>query len=104
MTPAEELRAAAKHLRTLAMGAPSNGARSWRYAKGSPSDSVRTEAGWEVCYGDSPGDLRYIAAMHPGIGLAVTDWLESAAENAEQIGPDPRALAVARQLLAGVAV
>lgn len=85
-TPGDELRSQANALRTLAKGAPSNAA-SWRYAKGQPSDSVRTAKGWEVCYGDTPGDLRYIAAMHPEIGLAVADLLEAASYD-----PDDSAL------------
>lgn len=44
-------------------------------------------------------DLEYIAAMHPGVGTAIADWLDSAAEDAEQIGPDFRAVAVARHIL-----
>ncbi|MFE4818567.1 hypothetical protein ACFRFU_19470 [Streptomyces sp. NPDC056704] len=75
-TPGDELRAAAETLRGLAKGAPANSS-AWRYAKGLPSDSVRTASGWEVAYGDTPGDLRYIAAMHPEIGLAVADLLEA---------------------------
>jgi hypothetical protein len=75
-TPADELKAAAEKIRTLAMGAPANN-QPWRYAKGLPNDSVRTATGWEVAYGDAPGDLRYIAAMHPGVGKAVAAWLES---------------------------
>jgi hypothetical protein len=43
----------------------------------------------------------YIAAMHPGVGAAVADWLDSAAEDAELIGADHRALAAARQILGG---
>ncbi|WP_338683886.1 hypothetical protein QD712_25680 [Streptomyces acidiscabies] len=77
MTPAETLRTAAERLRALSLGAPANNA-SWRYVKGSPNDSVRTESGWEVCYGDAPGDLRYIAAMHPGVGLALGELLVAA--------------------------
>jgi hypothetical protein len=76
MTPGEELRTAADKLRSLAKGAPANSA-AWRYAKGSPSDSVRTATGWEVCYGDTPGNLRYVAAMHPEIGLSIADLLEA---------------------------
>lgn len=97
-TPANELRTAAEKIRRLAMGAPANN-QPWRYAKGLPSDSVRTATGWEVAYGDAPGDLQYIAAMHPGVGLALADWLSSAADDAQQIGADPHALAVARQIL-----
>lgn len=40
----------------------------------------------------------YIAVMHPGVGAALADWLESAAVDAEQIGVDFRALAVAREI------
>lgn len=43
-------------------------------------------------------DLEYIAAMHPGVGEALADWLDSAVVDAEQIGVDYRALAVARQI------
>jgi hypothetical protein len=75
-TPGDELRARADELRTLAKGAPSNAAR-WRYASGLPSNSVRTATGWEVAYGDTPGDLRYIAAVDPEVGLAVADLLEA---------------------------
>ena len=49
------------------------------------------------------GDAQYIALMHPGVGTALADWLDSAAEDAEQIGPDPHALAVARSVLGEVA-
>lgn len=48
------------------------------------------------------GDAAFIALMHPGVGLALADWLNSAAGDAEQIGPDPHALAVARALLGEV--
>ncbi|MFD5384320.1 hypothetical protein ACFWMG_04985 [Streptomyces sp. NPDC127074] len=41
----------------------------------------------------------YAAAMDPTVGLALADWLDSAADDAEQVGPDPHALAVARQIL-----
>lgn len=103
-TPADELRTAAEKIRRLAMGAPANN-QPWRYAKGLPSDSVRTATGWEVAYGDAPGDLQYIAAMHPGVGLALADWLDREADHrhAVDVGqPIPggeHALAVARQLL-----
>ncbi|GGZ84119.1 hypothetical protein [Streptomyces rubiginosohelvolus] len=114
--PADQLRAAAEKLRAASMGSPMNSS-PWRYAKGLPSDSVRTEAGWEVVYGDAPGDLRYIALMHPGVGLALADWLEREAEiwqviddasaHPEETGlkvtvgasTHAEALAVARQLL-----
>jgi hypothetical protein len=103
-TPAAELRAAAEKLRALGMGAPANN-QPWGYAEGLPSDSVRTATGWEVVYGDAPGDLRYIAAMHPGVGLALADWLDAHSRivsAASQTDPESslvrHALAVARQI------
>lgn len=41
----------------------------------------------------------FMAVMDPVAGLLFADWLDSAAEGAEQIGPDPHAVAVARQIL-----
>ncbi|MFE7535243.1 hypothetical protein ACFU67_13335 [Streptomyces rhizosphaericola] len=106
--PADQLRAAAEKLRAAAMGSPMNSS-PWRYAKGLPSDSVRTEVGWEVVYGDAPGDLRYIALMHPGVGLALAAWLDTEAATwagdevhnscSTQSCTFDAALAVARQLL-----
>lgn len=43
----------------------------------------------------------FIAAMGPAAGILLADWLDSAAEDAQQVGPDPHALAVARQILGG---
>jgi hypothetical protein len=105
VTAADELAAAAQKLRALAMGAPANN-QPWRYAKGLPSDSVRTASGWEVAYGDTPGDLRYIAAVHPGVGLLLADWLASwdGADISEHAAmPDDlrHALLIARALNAG---
>lgn len=51
---------------------------------------------------DNPSNAEYIALMHPDVGLALADWLDDAAEDARQIGPDYRALAVARQILGQV--
>jgi hypothetical protein len=36
--------------------------------------------------------------MGPNVGAVLAEWLDSAAKDAEQIGPDPHALAVARQI------
>ncbi|MGW9299396.1 hypothetical protein ACWHA3_01035 [Streptomyces cyaneofuscatus] len=106
--PADQLRAAAEKLRAAA-GRATRGNGSWRYTKGLPNDSVRTEAGWEIAYGDDLGSLGYIALMHPGVGLALADSLESTARTVDAVSekyePDPAAhwlapaLAVARQLL-----
>jgi hypothetical protein len=52
-----------------------------------------------VCDAESAGHAAHIASWHPAVALAVADWLESAARDAEMIGPDPAALAVARAFL-----
>jgi hypothetical protein len=96
-TPADELRAAAETLRALARAALGN-CRPWRHAKGLPNDSVRTETGWEVAHGDDPNNLRYIAAMHPGIGLALADLLADQADGDDEGEINPWALAVARAI------
>lgn len=44
-------------------------------------------------------DADYIALMHPPVALALADWLDSAARDAEEIGPDPFALRAARAVL-----
>ncbi|MYU24501.1 hypothetical protein [Streptomyces sp. SID8352] len=41
----------------------------------------------------------YAATMGPAVGLALADWLEAAAADAQEIGASPQALAVAQQLL-----
>ncbi|WP_159011734.1 hypothetical protein [Streptomyces sp. NRRL F-5123] len=41
-------------------------------------------------------DTLRIATMDPALGLALVDWLDTAANDAEQIGASPQALAVAR--------
>ncbi|MGW4648075.1 hypothetical protein [Kitasatospora sp. NPDC004289] len=116
-TPAQTLRAAAKKLRQQAdgvtagpwthdpdvvwnahphfnrefVGAPAEYGNAIVASTGTPEDpQALVDADW-------------IALMHPGVGTALADWLDSAAEDAEQVGPDHHALAVARQLLAEVA-
>lgn len=103
-TPADELRTAATRLRVLAADVP---APPW--APGGIGDY-----GWTVHCGDLARDrdaisldtqmdneegralTRYIAAMDPGVGAALAAWLDSAAYDAEMVGPDPQAMAVAR--------
>lgn len=48
-------------------------------------------------------DAAWIALMHPGVGAALAEWLESAAVDAEEIGHDFRATNVARAVLGDVA-
>lgn len=52
-----------------------------------------------MMFGECEQDARYIALMHPPVALALADWLDSAARDAEEIGPDPFALRAARAVL-----
>lgn len=109
-SPADTMRAAAQLLRDLAERAAHEDRTDWftGHAKGSRSPVVLDHA-------EEPSVLietyaarleavnRYVAAMGPRVGVLLAAWLASAAEDAEQIGADPHALAVARRLLAGEA-
>src|SRR5690606_41894992 len=80
LTPTETLRAAATLLRETAsrtLGIT----RPWRYSPGKPSDSVRTESGWEVAYGDDPSNLRWIALASPTLAEPLSAWLETCASD-----------------------
>ena len=116
-TPAAELRAAAEKLRDLAaaVGDPDRPGRPWHtdqcgdksrgecpciVAQGhtSTTSGVSTSLNY-IADTEHPDLAAYIAAMDPSVGLALADWLDSAAEDAEQIGADHHALAVARRIL-----
>ncbi|MFD7705620.1 hypothetical protein [Streptomyces sp. NPDC059786] len=58
---------------------------------GSPQRHARLE----------PQHAEYAATMGPVVGLALADWLDAAAADAEQGEPDARALAVTRALAEG---
>lgn len=102
-TPADELRKAAEKLRTLATTATPG---PWRqhdthlgqygYAatvlsgEGNDTDlrawlPSMSHKPWDEARNVWP-DALYIAAMHPGVGAALADWLDSAAELHEE-GP-----------------
>ncbi|MFF5670289.1 hypothetical protein [Streptomyces hygroscopicus] len=125
-SPADQIRAAAVLLRTLATAASTD-------TDGTPTAHWNTEPCWpddddgsRFLYGDHltrddgrriswplltrggshqrPSYMHgqhaeYAAAMDPTVGLAIAAWLDSAAADAEQVGPDPHAIAVARQIL-----
>lgn len=96
--PATELRAAAARIRALvtAISPPDPAALAFH------ADGAHVTQGayglYDVATTETPECAAYIAAMGPPVALALADWLESAAVDAEQIGPDPHALAVARSL------
>jgi hypothetical protein len=105
MNPADELRAAADKLRKLIQNtAP---APWW----GDDLDEVQSPLG-QIARTLGSGDgkapypnSRYIAAMHPGVGTALADWLQTASANAAALTwPNDfikRALAVARAINGG---
>ncbi|WP_329592169.1 hypothetical protein OG195_27395 [Streptomyces sp. NBC_01362] len=119
-TPADELRAAAEKLRALATAAstdtdgnptaqwnaeprwPDAPDGHWNLYGGYTSRDDGRRFGWpRLNRGGSqhrqaymqPQHATYIAAMGPGVGLALADWLDAAAPD------DQHALAVARQVL-----
>jgi len=118
---ADELRTAAQRLRKLTGALPANdwGNRPWHAEECSDTDDMSScpciVAQGEyrefdqpqipliqyVADAETPEFAAYIAAMHPGVGLLLAEWLDSAAEDAEQIGPDPHAVATARAINGG---
>jgi hypothetical protein len=111
LTPAETLTAAAKRLREHATDPDitpgpwlclDGGDRIIRYPGIDDTDYVVDEPT------SNSANAEWIALMHPGVGLALADWLEWEASTVSStawapinIGLD-RALAVARQILGEV--
>jgi hypothetical protein len=84
-TPADELRAAAERLRQ-------------RAAKVERGLAAAIHEGTRDLFGKAAPDP---AAMHPGVGKALADWLESEAEFGTDPGIDPAAITVAHAILGG---
>jgi hypothetical protein len=83
--PAEQLRAAAQRLRELAEAATPG---PWHAVASVPSHSVRSPGGWEIAssaYADRRADMDFIAAMHPGVALALATLLESHSADWDQL-------------------
>lgn len=108
LSPAETLRTAAEILRHTAQRATHEQGPRWMLGT-----TDTDKAAVVLDHPDQPTVLiqsyaerleavnAYLVRMHPGVGLALANWLDSAAEDAKQIGPDFRALVVARQILGG---
>jgi hypothetical protein len=121
-TPATELRAAAAKLRAFAAEAGHRASGPWivHEAYGFlrvDNDRDKTKEAWTVKAGadlaeENRPTAEYIALMHPGVGLALADWLEAtagemqAADGTEyaysEFASWTAALAVARQFLGQV--
>ena len=115
-TPADELRTAATRLRKLAgQAAEAPWSTAWNgqeYELRRPDEAAYPIAEWTYAIATvepkasvqraecDTANADYIAAMHPGVGLALADWLDTAAVNAAVLTwPNAfieRALAVAR--------
>lgn len=105
MSPVEELRIAAEKIRRDSETAHRASPAPWRVTD---EHVVRCADGMIVADRsgtDHPAeraDLPYIAAMQPTVGLALADWLDTAAANASALTwPSDfieRALAVARTI------
>lgn len=120
---ADRLRAAAKTLRERAgaatppadpqpggwMGSSVDGT-TWLF--GGPAEHgyrtttiMHTDESCDECYGPDGDDMDYIATMHPGVALALADWLDAEAATATPRGLDPHvgpaAVAVADAILGG---
>lgn len=93
-TPAAELQAAAEFLRPLAEAAQRDLDTDDYFAC-----YDRATAWWDGLtngMGGATGDLA--GAIPPKAVIELARWLQSAARDATEIGPDPHALAVARAL------
>jgi hypothetical protein len=104
--PADELRAAAEKLRILVAAVDHDMVANpyWSSSEHPPHVYPSLYArGVDNGLGGPAGE--FAAAMHPGVGLALADWLDTAAANAAALTwPNQfieRALAVARAINGG---
>jgi hypothetical protein len=109
-TPADELRTAAATLRKLADDARKFVPEPWTIAREQVIRAANDDivADRSECRPGDDADLPYIAAMHPGVGAALADWLDAEAvryDRAASIGEfdasHDRPLAVARRINGG---
>lgn len=108
MTHADELRTAATTLRNLAEAAAKDtGSPTWTAARTHPENPTWTSStvlagSVPVIHGGHPfltgPAADYIAAVGPATGLAIADWLDSAAIESGLIGTGHHALTVARAI------
>ena len=99
MTPADELRTAADKLRRLAETAQHDleTADYWK-----PYTSNAWAHGFINGFGGPSSD--YAAVLPPTVGLALADWMDETARNAEPFGViNAHALATARAILGSTA-
>lgn len=88
MTPAEKLRDAATRLREYSNEATEG---PWEMGYVTPANRLERIPAYadlepSVAGGLDPADAAYMATMHPGVGLALADWLDAAAQDLELRG------------------
>lgn len=105
MTPAEEMRDAARILREVA-----GNAAPGPWSVGGDEFELEDNLAWLEPEGDGKScgrctsgtidlrNARWIALLSPAIAEPLATWLDSSADDAEEIGPDHRALTMARQI------
>lgn len=106
MSAAETLREAAKALRDRAEEAPPG---PWDHVVGASGDTAWVERRHTetIAVSANAAASAYIATMHPGVALALADWLDAEAQDqshdpAEHDGsPSGYALRVAETVLGG---
>jgi hypothetical protein len=97
-TPAEELRTAAKAMRERAKPCDQG---SWIAVPSSALATARVDgADWTVCRAHD-NEAVHIASWHPGVALAVADWLDRFGDELYCYGPAEfdHALAITRAFL-----
>lgn len=117
--PTDELRTAAAKVRSLACSATEAPWTRWRDQEhipgwdgflmiGDSAEPTEDNDGDPVAKVYAESDASYIVVMHPGVGMALADWLDATAAALEKHAPaewharlEPQALAVARQINGG---
>lgn len=108
LTPSEQLRQAVETLRTMAQAATPG---PWMQDSDRPDIVMKPDRpgfGWDGTAITSvqpdefgltePDDAAFIALMDPTLALMLADWLDSAAYEAELVGADRFALALAEHI------
>jgi hypothetical protein len=98
-TPADELRAAAEKIRSLAtaVSAPEPALQPF-HAEGCDVTQGRTPGLYDVANAQTPELADFIAAMDPTVGLALADLLDDQADGDDEGVVNPWALATARAI------
>ncbi|CAL9647524.1 hypothetical protein [Streptomyces sp. enrichment culture] len=104
-TPAQELRTAANKIRTLAKAISTPDERDQVFHADGTDVTQGCTGRYDVATTQTTELADYIAAMHPGVGTALADWLDATAATLDanthpgwQDTVAPHSLAVARAI------